>query len=603
MSEIRNIAIIAHVDHGKTTLVDKILHQCNLFRENQASGELILDNNDLERERGITILAKNVSVTYKGTKINIIDTPGHADFGGEVERTLNMADGVILLVDAFEGPMPQTRFVTQKAIAAGKKAIVVINKVDKPNCRPEEVHDNVFDLFFNLEATEDQLNFPTVYGSSKQGWMGPDYKTPTTDVTYLLDTILENIPTAPERVGTLQIQITSLDYSSFIGRIAVGRVYRGIIKENMPVSVVKRDGRIQKSRIKELFVFEGLGKVKVTEVQTGDICAFTGIEGFEIGDTVADFENPEAMPTMKIDEPTMSMLFTINNSPFFGKDGKFVTSRHLRDRLYKELEKNLAMRVEETSSPDSYLVFGRGILHLSVLIETMRREGYELQLGQPQVIVKEIDGEKCEPIEVLTVDVPQESASKVIDLVTQRKGNLLIMEAKGDLTHIEFEIPSRGIIGLRNNVLTATAGEAIMAHRFKAYEPWKGQIPSRIAGVLISKDKGTAVAYSIDKLQDRGKFFVEAGDEIYPGMVIGEHIRPDDLVVNICTEKQLTNMRASGTDDKMRIVPKINFSLEEAMEYIQGDEYVEITPTFIRLRKIYLDENERKRMGKTLVSK
>ena len=603
MSEIRNIAIIAHVDHGKTTLVDKILHQCNLFRENQASGELILDNNDLERERGITILAKNVSVMYKGTKINIIDTPGHADFGGEVERTLNMADGVILLVDAFEGPMPQTRFVTQKAIAAGKKAIVVVNKVDKPNCRPDEVHDQVFDLFFNLDASEDQLDFPTVFGSSKQGWMGADYKTPTTDITYLLDTILQNIPTAPERVGTLQIQITSLDYSSFIGRIAVGRVFRGIIKENMPVSVVKRDGRIQKSRIKELYVFEGLGKVKVAEVQTGDICAFTGIEGFEIGDTVADFESPEAMPTMKIDEPTMSMLFTINNSPFFGKDGKFVTSRHLRDRLYKELEKNLAMRVEETSSPDSYLVFGRGILHLSVLIETMRREGYELQLGQPQVIVKEIDGKKCEPIEVLSVDVPQESASKVIDLVTQRKGSLMLMEAKGDLTHIEFEIPSRGIIGLRNNVLTATAGEAIMAHRFKDYEPWKGAIPSRIAGVLISKDKGTAVAYSIDKLQDRGKFFVEAGDEIYPGMVIGEHIRPDDLVVNICTEKQLTNMRASGTDDKMRIVPKINFSLEEAMEYIQGDEYVEITPTFIRLRKIYLEENERKRMGKTLVAK
>jgi GTP-binding protein len=602
MSEIRNIAIIAHVDHGKTTLVDKILHQCNLFRENQASGELILDNNDLERERGITILAKNVSVMYKGTKINIIDTPGHADFGGEVERTLNMADGVILLVDAFEGPMPQTRFVTQKAIAAGKKAIVVVNKVDKPNCRPDEVHDQVFDLFFNLDASEDQLNFPTVFGSSKIGWMGADYKTPTTDVTYLLDTILENIPTAPERVGSLQIQITSLDYSSFIGRIAVGRVFRGIIKENMPVSVVKRDGRIQKSRIKELYVFEGLGKVKVTEVQTGDICAFTGIEGFEIGDTVADFDDPEAMPTMKIDEPTMSMLFTINNSPFFGKDGKFVTSRHLRDRLFKELEKNLAMRVEETASPDSYLVFGRGILHLSVLIETMRREGYELQLGQPQVIVKEIDGKKCEPIEVLSVDVPQESASKVIDLVTQRKGSLMLMEAKGDLTHIEFEIPARGIIGLRNNVLTATAGEAIMAHRFKDYEPWKGPIPSRIAGVLISKDKGTAVAYSIDKLQDRGKFFVGAGDEIYPGMIIGEHIRPDDLVVNICTEKQLTNMRASGTDDKMRIVPKINFSLEEAMEYIQGDEYVEITPVFIRLRKIYLDENERKRFGKQLVN-
>ena len=600
MSEIRNIAIIAHVDHGKTTLVDKILHTCNLFRDNQQTGELILDNNDLERERGITILAKNVSVRYKGTKINIIDTPGHADFGGEVERVMNMADGVILLVDAFEGPMPQTRFVLQKAISAGKKAILVINKVDKPNCRPEEVHDNVFDLFFNLDATEEQLNFPTVYGSSKQGWMGPDWKTPTKDITHLLDTILENIPTAPKREGTLQIQITSLDYSSFIGRIAVGRVYRGIIKEGMPVSVVKRNGSIQKSRIKELYVFDGLGKVKVSEVETGDICAFTGIEGFEIGDTVADFENPEGMPTMSIDEPTMSMLFTINNSPFFGKDGKFVTSRHLRDRLFKELEKNLAMRVEETNSPDSYLVFGRGILHLSVLIETMRREGYELQLGQPQVIVKEIDGQKCEPIEVLTVDVPQESSSKVIDLVTQRKGNLLIMEPKGDLTHIEFEIPSRGIIGLRNNVLTATAGEAIMAHRFKAYEPWKGHIPSRIAGVLISKDKGTAVAYSIDKLQDRGKFFIEAGEEIYPGMIIGEHIRPDDLVVNVCTEKQLTNMRASGTDEKMRIVPKIKFSLEEAMEYIQGDEYVEITPTFIRLRKIHLDENTRKRMSKQL---
>jgi GTP-binding protein len=600
MSEIRNIAIIAHVDHGKTTLVDKILHQCNLFRENQASGELILDNNDLERERGITILAKNVSVKYKGTKINIIDTPGHADFGGEVERVMNMADGVILLVDAFEGPMPQTRFVLQKAIGAGKKAVLVINKVDKPNCRPEEVHDNVFDLFFNLGATEDQLDFPTVYGSSKQGWMGPDWKTPTADVTYLLDTIISKIPLAPKREGTLQIQITSLDYSSFIGRIAVGRIFRGIIKENMPVSVVKRDGRIQKSRIKELFVFEGLGKLKVTEAETGDICAFTGIEGFEIGDTVADFENPEGMPTMSIDEPTMSMLFTINNSPFFGKDGKFVTSRHLRDRLYKELEKNLAMRVEETSSPDSYLVFGRGILHLSVLIETMRREGYELQLGQPQVIIKEIDGQKCEPVEVLTVDVPQESSSKVIDLVTQRKGNLLIMEPKGDLTHIEFEIPSRGIIGLRNNVLTATAGEAIMAHRFKAYEPWKGHIPSRIAGVLISKDKGTAVAYSIDKLQDRGKFFIEAGEEIYPGMIIGEHIRPDDLVVNVCTEKQLTNMRASGTDEKMRIVPKIKFSLEESMEYIQGDEYVEITPLNIRLRKIHLDENTRKRFSKSL---
>jgi GTP-binding protein len=600
MSIIRNIAIIAHVDHGKTTLVDKILHTCKLFRENQATGELILDNNDLERERGITILAKNVSVTYKGTKINIIDTPGHADFGGEVERVMNMADGVILLVDAFEGPMPQTRFVLQKAIEAGKKAVLVINKVDKPNCRPDEVHDSVFDLFFNLGANEDQLDFPTVYGSSKQGWMGPDYKKPAEDITYLLDTILESIPTAPKREGTLQIQITSLDYSSFIGRIAIGRVFRGIIKEGMPVSVVKRNGTIQKSRIKELYVFDGLGKIKVSEVETGDICAFTGIEGFEIGDTVSDFEKPEGMPLMHIDEPTMSMLFTINNSPFFGKDGKYVTSRHLRDRLYKELEKNLAMRVEETSSPDSYLVYGRGILHLSVLIETMRREGYELALGQPQVIIKEINGQKHEPVEVLTVDVPEESSSKVIDLVSQRKGDMLVMQPKGDLIHMEFEIPSRGIIGLRNNVLTATAGEAIMAHRFKAYEPWKGPIPGRISGVLISKDKGTAVAYSIDKLQDRGKFFVEAGDEIYPGMIIGEHIRPDDLVVNVCTEKQLTNMRASGTDEKMRIVPKIKFSLEEAMEYIQGDELVEITPAFIRLRKLHLDENTRKRFGKSV---
>ena len=599
-ANIRNIAIIAHVDHGKTTLVDKILHTCKLFRENQQTGELILDNNDLERERGITILAKNVSVNYKGTKINIIDTPGHADFGGEVERVMNMADGVILLVDAFEGPMPQTRFVTQKAIVAGKKAVLVINKVDKPNCRPDEVHDSVFDLFFNLGANEEQLDFPTVYGSSKQGWMGEDWKTPTTDITHLLDVILDKIPEAPKREGTLQLQITSLDYSTYIGRIAVGRVYRGTIKEGMPVSVVKRDKSIQKSRIKELYVFDGLGKVKVTEVPAGDICAFTGIEGFEIGDTIADFENPEGLPTLTIDEPTMNMLFTINNSPFFGKDGKYVTSRHLRDRLMKELEKNLALRVEETSSPDSYLVYGRGILHLSVLIETMRREGYELQVGQPQVIIKEIDGVKCEPVEVLTVDVPEESSSKVIDLVSQRKGDMLIMQPKGDLVHMEFEIPSRGIIGLRNNVLTATAGEAIMAHRFKSFEPWKGSIPSRISGVLISKDKGSAVAYSIDKLQDRGKFFVEAGEEIYPGMIIGEHIRPDDLVVNICTEKKLTNMRASGSDEKMRIAPKVRFSLEEAMEYIQADEYVEITPAFIRLRKIYLDENERKRMSKQL---
>ena len=602
MSTIRNIAIIAHVDHGKTTLVDKILHTCKLFRENQETGELILDNNDLERERGITILAKNVAVTYKGHKINIIDTPGHADFGGEVERVLNMADAVVLLVDAFEGPMPQTRFVLQKAISQGKKAILVINKVDKPNCKPDEVHDMVFDLFFNLNATEDQLDFPTVYGSSKQGWMGPDWKTPTEDITYLLDTIIEKTPIAPIREGSLQLQITSLDYSSFIGRIAIGRVFRGKIKENSPVSVVKRDGTVTKSRIKDLFVFDGLGKTKVTEVIAGDICAFTGIEGFEIGDTVADFENPEGLPVIAIDEPTMNMLFTINNSPFFGKDGKYVTSRHLRDRLFKELEKNLALRVEETSSPDAYLVFGRGILHLSVLIETMRREGYELQIGQPQVIIKEIDGKKCEPMEILTIDCPEAVTSKVIDLVSQRKGDMLVMQPKGDLIHMEFDIPSRGIIGLRNNILTATAGEAIMAHRFKAYEPWKGTIAQRIAGVMISKEKGTAVAYSIDKLHDRGKFFIGAGEEVYPGMVIGEHIRPDDLVVNLCGEKKLTNMRASGTDEKMRIAPPIKFSLEESMEYIANDEYVEITPNHLRIRKIILDESERKRTQKQVVA-
>lgn len=595
MQRIKNIAIIAHVDHGKTTLVDKMLLLSKIFRENQESGELILDNNDLERERGITILAKNVSVMYKGTKINIIDTPGHADFGGEVERVLNMADGVLLLVDAFEGAMPQTRFVLQKALQQGLKAIVVINKVDKPNCRPDEVHDSVFELFFNLEATEDQLDFPTVYGSSKQGWMGPDWKTPTTDITYLFDTIIEKIPEAPFREGTLQMQITSLDYSTFVGRIAVGRVYRGIIREGMPITLVKRDGKQVKGRIKELYVFDGLGKSKATEVRAGDICAITGIDGFDIGDTVADFDTPEGLVPIAIDEPTMSMLFTINNSPFYGKDGKFVTSRHLRDRLFKELEKNLAMRLNETESPDAYIVFGRGILHLSILVETMRREGYELQLGQPQVIVREIDGEKHEPIEILTVDTPQETSSKVIDLVSQRKGDLLTMEPKGDLTHLEFSIPSRGIIGLRNNVLTATAGEAIMAHRFKAYEPWKGPIPGRNAGVLISKEKGTAVGYSINNLQDRGKFFVEPGEEVYSGQIIGEHIRPDDLLVNICVEKKLTNMRASGSDAKMRIAPKINFSLEEAMEYIQSDEYVEITPKAIRLRKIYLDENERKR--------
>jgi GTP-binding protein len=596
MQNIRNIAIIAHVDHGKTTLVDKIIHQTQLFRDNQQTGDLILDNNDLERERGITILAKNISVNYKGTKINIIDTPGHADFGGEVERVLNMADGVLLLVDAFEGPMPQTRFVLQKALALGKKPIVVINKVDKPNCRPDEIHDQVFDLFFNLEATEEQLDFHTIYGSSKQGWMGRDWKTPTEDFTQLLDDIISEIPAPHVEIGNLQMQITSLDYSSFIGRIAIGRILRGNIKVNQPVSLVKRDGSIQKSRIKELYTFEGLGKKKVEEAFAGDICAVMGIEGFEIGDTIADFEKPEGLVPINIDEPTMNMLFCINNSPFFGKDGKFVTSRHLRDRLFKELEKNLALRVEETGSADSYLVYGRGILHLSVLIETMRREGYELQVGQPQVIVKEIDGVKCEPIEILTVDVPETSSGKVIELVSQRKGDMLVMQPKGDLIHLEFEIPSRGIIGLRNNVLTATAGEAIMAHRFKAFEPWKGTIPSRLAGVMISGEQGTAIAYSIDKLQDRGSFFVEAGDSIYMGQIIGENNRQDDLVVNITKEKKLTNMRASGTDDKTRIAPKINFSLEECMEYIQGDEYVEITPLALRLRKIYLDENERKRM-------
>ncbi|MFN9518298.1 MAG: translational GTPase TypA [Bacteroidota bacterium] len=592
---IRNIAIIAHVDHGKTTLVDKILHQTKLFRENQQTGELILDNNDLERERGITILAKNVSVRYKDTKINIIDTPGHADFGGEVERVLNMADGVLLLVDAFEGPMPQTRFVLHKALSLGKKPIVVINKVDKPNCRPDEVHDAVFDLFFNLDATEEQLNFHTIYGSSKQGWMGRDWKTPTEDFTELLDDILEQIPAPHVEEGTLQMQITSLDYSSFTGRIAIGRLLRGSLRVNQPVSLVKRDGSIQKSRIKELYTFEGLGRMKVEEVHAGDICAVFGIEGFEIGDTIADFDNPEGLKPIAIDEPTMSMLFTINNSPFFGKEGKFVTSRHVRERLEKETEKNLAMRLQDTDSPDSIIVYGRGILHLSILIETMRREGYELQVGQPRVIVKEIDGQKCEPVEILTVDVPEESAGKVIELVSQRKGEMLVMEPKGDLQHLEFSIPSRCIIGLRNSVLTATAGEAIMAHRFKSYEPWKGAIPSRLAGVLISGEKGTATAYAIDKLQDRGRFFIDPGDEVYEGMIIGENIRPDDMVLNVIKAKQLTNFRAAGSDENVKIAPKINFSLEECMEYIQGDEYVEITPKTLRLRKVLLNENDRKR--------
>lgn len=598
MQNIRNIAIIAHVDHGKTTLVDKILHFTSQFRENEASGELILDNIDLERERGITIVSKNVAVKYKDTKINIIDTPGHADFGGEVERVLKMADGVVLLVDAFEGPMPQTRFVTGKALALGIKPIVVVNKVDKENCRPDEVYENVFDLFFSLGATEEQLDFPVLYGSSKQGWMSPDWKQPAEDFTPLLEAIVEHIPAPKVSEGPLQMQVTSLDYSSFVGRIAIGRVTRGVIKENQPVSLIKRDGKIVKSRVKELQTFEGLGRAKVAEVKAGDICAVVGIEGFEIGDTIADYDNPEQLEVMQIDEPTMNMLFTINNSPFFGKEGKFVTSRHIHDRLQKELEKNLALRVVPTESPDAWLVYGRGILHLSVLIETMRREGYELQVGQPQVIVKEIDGQKCEPIEELVVDVPAEVSGKVIELVTQRKGELLVMETKGEIQHLEFTIPSRGIIGLRNNVLTATAGEAVMAHRLKGYEPWKGSIPGRLAGVLVSLDTGATTAYSIDKLQDRGRFFVDPGVDIYEGQILGEHIRDNDLTINVTKGKQLTNMRASGSDDNTRIAPAVKFSLEECMEYIQADEYIEVTPQSIRLRKIYLTENERKVNGK-----
>ncbi|MGJ1403239.1 translational GTPase TypA [Sphingobacterium siyangense] len=594
MQNIRNIAIIAHVDHGKTTLVDKILYFTNQFRENENAGELILDNNDLERERGITIVSKNVSVTYKGVKINIIDTPGHADFGGEVERVLKMADGVVLLVDAFEGPMPQTRFVTGKALGLGIKPIVVVNKVDKENCRPEEVYEHVFDLFFNLGATEEQLDFPVLYGSSKQGWMSTDWKNRTEDFTDLLEAIIKYIPAPEVSEGTLQMQVTSLDYSTFVGRIAIGRVARGTIKENQPVSLVKRDGKVVKSRVKELQVFEGLGRIKVSEVHAGDICAVVGIEGFDIGDTIADFENPEQLEVINIDEPTMNMLFTINNSPFFGKEGKLVTSRNIYDRLQKELEKNLALRVVPTESPDAWLVYGRGILHLSVLIETMRREGYELQVGQPQVIIKEIDGQKCEPIEELVVDVPSDVSGKVIELVTQRKGELLIMEARGDMQHLEFSIPSRGIIGLRNNVLTATAGEAVMAHRLKGYEPWKGTIPGRLAGVLISLDTGSTTAYSIDKLQDRGRFFVDPGVDVYEGQILGEHIRDNDLTINVTKGKQLTNMRASGSDDNVRIAPAIKFSLEECMEYIQADEYIEVTPQSMRLRKIYLTENERK---------
>ncbi|UZR93047.1 translational GTPase TypA [Chondrinema litorale] len=593
--DIRNIAIIAHVDHGKTTLVDKILHESRLFRDNQETGELILDNNDLERERGITILSKNVSVNYKGTKINIIDTPGHADFGGEVERVLKMADGVLLLVDAFEGPMPQTRYVLQKAIELGLKPIVVINKVDKQNCRPDEVHESVFDLMFNLNATEDQLDFPTAYGSAKQGWMSTDWKQPTEDITALLDLVIEHIPSPEYKEGTVQLQITSIDYSSYVGRIAVGRVARGKLEAGKPVSLVKMDGETIKSRIKELFVFEGLTRNKAEEVYCGDLCAITGIEGFDIGDTVADFENPEALPPIDIDEPTMSMFFTVNNSPFFGKEGKFVTSRHLRDRLFKETEKNLALKIEETPSPDSYIVYGRGVLHLSVLIETMRREGYELQIGQPRVIIKEIDGKKHEPVELLTIDTPETSSGKVIELVSQRKGELKVMEPRGDVIHLEFEVPSRGLIGLRNYILNATAGEAIMAHRFTSFELWKGDIPSRNNGALISSETGTTFPYSLDKLQDRGKFFVDPGEEIYEGQVIGEHIRQNDLAVNATKMKKLSNVRASGSDDKAKIAPAIKFSLEEALEYIQKDEYVEVTPKSLRLRKIHLNENERKR--------
>ncbi len=598
MADIRNIAIIAHVDHGKTTLVDKIMFQCKLFRDSENQGELILDNNDLERERGITILSKNVSVNYKGAKINIIDTPGHADFGGEVERVLNMADGVCLLVDAFEGPMPQTRYVLEKAISLGKKPTLVINKVDKENCRPDEVHEQVFDLMFNLGATEEQLDFPTVYGAAKNGWMSTDWKQPKEDLTDLLDMIMEHIPAPKMNEGSLQLQITSIDYSSFIGRIAIGRVNRGTIKSGQPVSLVKRDGSIVKSRVKELYVFEGLGKKKTEEVGCGDICAVVGIDGFEIGETIADFENPEGMSPISIDEPTMSMLFTINNSPFFGKEGEYVTSRHLRDRLFKETEKNLALRVEQGDTADAFIVYGRGVLHLSVLIETMRREGYELQVGQPRVIVKEIEGVKCEPMEFLTIDSPEACSGKIIELVTKRKGDMLVMEPKGDLMHLEFEIPSRGIIGLRTDVLNVSAGEAIMAHRFKAYEPWKGNIPGRLNGSIISGESGSSFAYSIDKLQDRGTFFIDPGDEVYEGQVIGEHTRDNDLVVNVTKAKQLTNMRASGADEKTRIAPATKFSLEESMEYIQEDEYVEITPKSTRLRKIYLNENDRKRFGK-----
>ena len=598
MQDIRNIAIIAHVDHGKTTLVDKMLLSGNLFRQNQNAGELILDNNDLERERGITILSKNVSINYKGVKINVIDTPGHSDFGGEVERVLNMADGCILLVDAFEGPMPQTRFVLQKALQIGLKPIVVVNKVDKPNCRPEEVYEMVFDLMCDLDATEDQLDFPVVYGSAKNGWMGEDYNTPTDSIDYLLDKIIEVIPAPTQLEGTPQMLITSLDYSNYTGRIAVGRVHRGAIREGMNCTIAHRDGTLEKTKIKEVHTFEGMTRKKTSEVKSGDICAVVGLERFEIGDTICDFEQPEALPTIAIDEPTMSMLFTINDSPFFGKEGKFCTSRHINDRLEKELEKDLALRVEKTEGADRWVVSGRGVLHLSVLIETMRREGYELQVGQPQVIYKEIDGERCEPIEELTINVPEEFASKMIDMVTRRKGEMTSMQSLGDRVDIEFDIPSRGIIGLRTNVLTASQGEAIMAHRFKDYQPYKGDILRRQNGSMISMEGGTAFAYSIDHLQDRGKFFIHPQDEVYAGQVVGEHVHDNDLVINVTKAKQLTNMRASGADEKARIIPPVVFSLEEALEYIKEDEYVEVTPKSMRMRKVILDHLARKRAGR-----
>ena len=595
MQKIRNVAIIAHVDHGKTTLVDKVLEACQFFKDHQKPGELVMDNNDLEKERGITILSKNVSVQYKDTKINIIDTPGHSDFGGEVERVMNMADGVLLLVDAFEGPMPQTRFVLEKALQAGLKPVVVVNKVDKENCTPDEVHEKVFDLMFALDANEEQLDFATVYGSAKNGWMSDDWQKPTDNMFAALDAILEHVPPPVQEEGDTQMMITSLDFSKYTGRIAIGKLKRGELTLNQQVSLVKRDGSVTKTKVKELFLYDGLAKVKVDKVMAGDICAITGLEGFEIGDTISDPERPDALPSINIDEPTISMLFTINDSPFFGKEGKFVTSRHIKDRLEFELEKNLAMRLEETSTADSHLVFGRGVLHLAVLIETMRREGYELQIGQPRVIIKEIDGVKCEPIEELSIDVPEHHSGKVIEFVSTRKGNMLTMEPKGDVMHLEFEIPSRGIIGLRNTLLTQTQGEAIISHRFKEFQPHKGTIPQRINGSLISMENGNAIPYSLNNLQDRGKFFVSPNQEIYEGQVVGEHSRPGDVVVNLTKAKKQSNVRSSGADEKIKLIPPQLFSLEEALEYIQADEYVEVTPENIRLRKIYLKENERKR--------